>query len=578
MEERLQILGRGRPGQPFGDFADVGRDGDLLARQQLEQRRLVEVAHAALVHDGGDGRSFGEVRVVHQRRAAGADRAHEDLVLFEVGGLDEDAHAVGQLELGHVQRIVVILGDDVHRRQLLGQQFGVRGRVLVRLQLLGRHALQHRGQLGLGGRRHAFLLRRDDEEGAVVVAHQLLRHRIDVIHGDGGQRLLHQRVLHCDAGDRFTRQEMAHVFFGKRDAVGVLPVAVEALVVLQHLRLGPLQFRRGEAVLLHACHFGHDHVDAVEDAVVQQLCAHRVGVHRAHQVAAAHERGGEGRIRLPANLVQAEVEHGVEERLQQVLPVVGCAFGRDGRQLADQLEDRLRVFGIGDDQVAGVVVGGHVKRRARVRVGRLGQIGEAFSDHLLDRVHVEVAHGNHGHEIGPVPRLVVAPHGLRGRSAHDLHVADGLAVGVAGIAEEHRQQLLADAARRVLIAQPPLFHDHAALRIHLFGIDGRVRGPVFQHVKTGGQNLGIVGGHAQLVDRLVEGGVGVEIGTEADAQALQEIHQLLLGKAAGAVEEHVFQEVGETQLVGIFLERAGVDGQAQFGSVLRLGVAFDDVR
>ena len=48
---------------------------------------------------------------------------------------------------------------------------------------------------------------------------------------------------------------------------------------------------------------------------------------------------------------------------------------------------------------------------------------------------------------------------------------------------------------------------------------------------------------------------------EARADRFEERHQLARLEVLGAVEGHVLEEVREAALIGILLDRAGVDGQ-----------------
>ena len=86
-----------------------------------------------------------------------------------------------------------------------------------------------------------------------------------------------------------------------------------------------------------------------------------------------------------------------------------------------------------------------------------------------------------------------------------------------------------------------------------------------------------VGRNLQLVDRLVEAGVGVDVRAEAHAGRLQERDDVLLGKVARAVEGHVLDEVRQPALVVVFEHRSGVDHEPELGAVLRLLVGADVV-
>ncbi len=71
--------------------------------------------------------------------------------------------------------------------------------------------------------------------------------------------------------------------------------------------------------------------------------------------------------------------------------------------------------------------------------------------------------------------------------------------------------------------------------------------------------------HLELVHRLVERGVGVDVGPERRTEAAQHVDQLVLGELLGAVEQHVLDEVGDAGAGSGLVDRAGVDRQPQRG-------------
>ncbi len=96
--------------------------------------------------------------------------------------------------------------------------------------------------------------------------------------------------------------------------------------------------------------------------------------------------------------------------------------------------------------------------------------------------------------------------------------------------------------------------------------------PVLQDQERSVDHRRIVGGNLQLEHRLVEAGVGVDVGPEAHAGRLQECDHVLFREVAGAVETHVLDEVRQAPLVVVFENRSGVHHQPQLGPALRLVV------
>ena len=59
---------------------------------------------------------------------------------------------------------------------------------------------------------------------------------------------------------------------------------------------------------------------------------------------------------------------------------------------------------------------------------------------------------------------------------------------------------------------------------------------------------------------------------------LEIVDELMFGEVFGAVESHVFDEMGETELIVVFLEGTGIDEQTKLGPLLGTQVAADVIR
>ena len=101
--------------------------------------------------------------------------------------------------------------------------------------------------------------------------------------------------------------------------------------------------------------------------------------------------------------------------------------------------------------------------------------------------------------------------------------------------------------------------------------------PVFHDEERPVDDGGIVGGNLQLVDRLVEARVGIDMRAEAHARRLQERDDVLLREVSRAVESHVLDEVREPSLIVVFENRSRVDHQPELGAALRLLILADVV-
>ena len=104
---------------------------------------------------------------------------------------------------------------------------------------------------------------------------------------------------------------------------------------------------------------------------------------------------------------------------------------------------------------------------------------EHFLYLALDAVGVNVAHHNDALQVGAVPLLVVVAQGLVGEVVHHLHGADGQAVGILAVFEEHGEHFFVH-AHHGSHAGAPLLVDDAALLVNLLRVEGQGVGPVVQ--------------------------------------------------------------------------------------------------
>src|SRR5437773_10955569 len=82
--------------------------------------------------------------------------------------------------------------------------------------------------------------------------------------------------------------------------------------------------------------------------------------------------------------------------------------------------------------------------------------------------------------------------------------------------------------------------------------------PVFEDEQRPVDYRGIAGGDLQLVHRLVEARVRVDVRTETHAERLHEAADVLLGKEQRAVEAHMLEKVRQAALVFVFEHRVRI--------------------
>ncbi len=208
------------------------------------------------------------------------------------------------------------------------------------------------------------------------------------------------------------------------------------------------------------------------------------------------------------------------------------------------------VLADGENGAGGIV---YSEILARLGVGGHGDGSEDFLDLVLDVVHVDVADNYDGLLVGAVPCVVVVAQNLRVEVVDHLHRAYGqtVAVAAAGI---YFRELLFDDAHGALVAAAPFFVDHTAFGVDFFIVESQGVGPVVEDKKARVLHAGACDGYRRdIVDSFVHRCVGIEVVAEFHAYRLKIVDDAFAGEILGAVEAHVFKEVGEAALV-VFLK------------------------
>ena len=103
LQHGLQVLDGAVAADAFGVVVDIGIHSDVFSSKDLGEVNGAEVANAANAHQGVDFLEGIRIVLVKDGEAAKAVGAHQDLIVFEVGGLVDDLHAVVQREHGGVE-------------------------------------------------------------------------------------------------------------------------------------------------------------------------------------------------------------------------------------------------------------------------------------------------------------------------------------------------------------------------------------------------------------------------------------------------------------------------------------------
>ena len=111
--------------------------------------------------------------------------------------------------------------------------------------------------------------------------------------------------------------------------------------------------------------------------------------------------------------------------------------------------------------------------------------------------------------------------------------------------------------------------NHTALLVDLLGVEGQTVGPVVQDEQTRVECALACGGDIRyVVDGLVDRCVRVQVLAELHTDALTPADDLVALEVVGAVEAHVLQEVSQTALVVVLLDRADTLGDVELSTFL----------
>ena len=197
-------------------------------------------------------------------------------------------------------------------------------------------------------------------------------------------------------------------------------------------------------------------------------------------------------------------------------------------------------------------------------------------DHRLDRRRVEVADGNHRHQVGAVPIRVELPQSSGTDVLNDLRTPDRRAVRIPCAFQQDGHLRIAQ-ARLGAQAEPPFLEDNAALLLDLGGLERNAVSPVLHDQQRTIDDGAAVGRDLQLIDRLVEARMGIHVRAESHPERLDERRDVLPGKMPGTIEAHMFDEMRQPPLVIVLEHRAGVDHESQLGATSRLHVRTNEV-
>ena len=496
-----------------------------------------------------------------------------DGVLVKFRGLQVDAHAVGQGELGDSQ-----VGGFRTGRHLAGIPELI-GKILAAVRLVG---LYFSG-LGFPVRVHdfgaslgVFLIGSDDHagkgsgpgflQGCLALFGRQVFHNFP---GDGPVFLRRgEDLVPCgalgDGGSQVFRLGGSPGLDGVFRGGGNVAAGLRQFFLVEAEFDGPAQFlfNGGQSRF---------------PILVVRLGLNGIHFRRFHYVHAASFRGDKGAVRILRHLFQTAVQHGVSHVQGDIFVAVG---------------DGIRLFHIGPGDVdagfragglfVGNPVGGGFRSRFKRAPVRLEGVvvllhGAKILFHPgFSLFRCDVPGDDELHLAGYVVSPIIVDKFFPRRGADYFQRADGIAVGNAGSVQHDGEDFLHDPVTGG-VTHLVFAGDDAAFRVNgAFFQQGSVR--KIPHDGESQVHGGFLhAGHVHHVHGFVKGGVRICVPSQAQAFFLHGGNHFPALEMGASVENHVFQEVGNALDVIRFIQGTRVDAQADAEPALGFRIRADEV-
>lgn len=575
LELEGEVVRGGGAGDDEGVFLDIEAGADIAAGEDALEF-LGAVAADATGGDDGIGEG-GEADLVGGcGEAAIADAGGEgDAVLFEIGALEIHGDAVGEGPGGDTETFDFALLIDFSCRAEIGVgelgDFDFLG-CLELGSASGGEGLAEGGGDVIGGLRGG-----EDEAGFDGFPES----------GEGGLAVGRGEVLESSAGD------FQIGFRGAEDAAGIdgldrgggeivgFPAGggFHGLVVgVEKVGGGFVEFGLGETEFQRAAEFVFEDGDGVFEAAIGDADIDTAEDEMLEEIGLRGGAAEDGRAGLFGEAVETEAEHGIGEIHAEVLGAGGAGV-RARLIVGDGHEAEFRggEFLVGEDEGFEAVGGGDgAEVGLGAGFGGVGEGAEGIGDAAGEIGGIDIAGDDEGHATRDVVFRVEVDEAFAWCLADDLLGADGEAAGDEGIGEQGGELFLHDPVGDGIPAG--LFReDDIAFFLDFLRFEQGAIGEVAHDGEAEGEHFLAEVGEIQHVDRFIEGCVGIGVGAEGDAEALHAGDEFVRGEVFRTIEDHVFEEVGESALVLGFHEGAGGDVEADADPGGGLGVGLDDV-
>jgi hypothetical protein len=202
---------------------------------------------------------------------------------------------------------------------------------------------------------------------------------------------------------------VAHQLVGERPRWALVFLEQRLVEVALAVELFPIELGRRETEPHDPFGLGEERREPALRTAVGHQRRERRDDGGAHEQAAVGLRDQERRVRPMGDFGEPRRQQAGEQAFDHLLPIGPDRALIAGRQQAEHADRRGGRFSIGGQRVERVRVRGHRVDRPRPWRRARWNGPEVGDDHRLDRRRVEVADGNHRHQIGAVPVAVETP-------------------------------------------------------------------------------------------------------------------------------------------------------------------------
>ena len=514
-----------------------------------------------------------------ERLTAGTLARKHHLVFLEIGVLHEHSDTIREFQLGVAELLVLRFLLNLAGLGQLGNERFVLHIVHIGLQLLRASIADGGEQAFACGIGVAFLLivERHDDHVRILLHHleQLFGEAVDGLEGNSGNQLIHRLIGILNRRHGLVGKEMTAALTIELRVGALLTVRIRLLERAQVVGLVAVVLGLCESELCHTASllkhrlqsFAHHrhllwHDIEVEGALrfredVVAITASCIHKRAAFLLGDFRETAVEQRQRGTFHIVINKVRHVLLQRVG-----IGIVFEH-------HLYTRRALLLVLVDDDNGFLRVGHGLSYDRCCILGVRDVGEEFLDHRFGVVYVDITHDDESLIGGMIPLLIVVAQLLRTEVIDNRHQTDGIAHTVFRIGIEGRQVAFqhTTAGRG---AHAPLLMDDTTLLVDFLGFEQKARRPVAQDEQARVERRLTCCRHVvDVVDRLVDRGVSIQVGSELHTNGLQPRDELVALEVIRTVEGHVFQEVGESALALLLLNGTHLLCDVEVGAVLR---------